>query len=105
MLCVSAPPAEGARVAWRDVPEDVREAIERVCGACVVEAQTQPGGFSPGVAARVRCADETRCFVKAVSAEANPDSPRFHRREARVLADLDSLIAAGRVPAPRLRGP
>jgi len=101
---VSAPPAEGARVSWQDVPQPVRGAIERVCGAPVIEARTQPGGFSPGVAARVRCADGTRCFVKAASAELNSDAPRLHRREARVLADLDSLIAAGQLPVPRLRG-
>ena len=101
---VSAPPAEGARVAWQDVPQPVRGEIERVCGAPVIGARTQPGGFSPGVAARVRCADGTRWFVKAASAERNPDTPRLHRREARVLADLDSLIATGQMPVPRLRG-
>lgn len=101
---MSAPPAEGARVAWQDVPEPVRQAVERVCGAPVIEARTQPGGFSPGVAARVRCADGTRRFVKAASAELNPDTPQMHRQEARVLADLDPLIAAGRLPVPRLRG-
>src|SRR5215469_13891261 len=98
---VSAPPAEGARIAWRDVPQDVRRAIERVCGAPVVAAWTQPGGFSPGVAARVRCADGTRWFVKAATAELNRDTPRLHRQEARVLADLDQLIAAGQLPVPR----
>jgi aminoglycoside phosphotransferase (APT) family kinase protein len=101
---MSAPPAEGARVAWQDVPELVREAIERVCGAPITEARTQPGGFSPGVAARVRCSDGTRCFVKAASAELNPDTPRLHRQEAGVLADLDPLIAAGQLPVPRLQG-
>lgn len=101
---MTAPPAEGARVAWQDVPRPVREAIERVCGAPVTEAHTQQGGFSPGVAARVRCADGTRCFVKAASADINPDTPRLHRREASVLADLDPLIAAGRLPVPRLWG-
>jgi aminoglycoside phosphotransferase (APT) family kinase protein len=70
----------------------------------VTEARTQPGGFSPGLAVRVRCADGTSRFVKAVSAESNPDSPVMHRREARVLADLDPLIADGRLPAPRLCG-
>jgi aminoglycoside phosphotransferase (APT) family kinase protein len=101
---MSAPPAEGARVAWQEVPRPVRGAIERVCGAPVIEAETQPGGFSPGVATRVRCADGTRRFVKAVSAEVNSESREMHRREASVLADLDPAIAAGRVPAPRLRG-
>src|ERR1700761_4829169 len=101
---VSAPPAEGARVAWRDVPRAVRGAIERVCGAPVAEAWTQPGGFSPGLAGRVRCVDGTRWFVKAASAGVNPDTPRLHRREAGVLASLDQLIAAGQLPVPQLRG-
>src|SRR5215472_104275 len=101
---VNAPSAEGVRIAWRDVPQDVRGAIERVCGAPVVAAWTQPGGFSPGVAARVRCADGTGWFVKAASAELNPDAPRLHRQEASVLASLDQLIAAGQLPVPRLRG-
>jgi aminoglycoside phosphotransferase (APT) family kinase protein len=101
---MSAPPAEGARVAWQDVPEPTRTAIEGVCGAAVMEARTQPGGFSPGVAARVRCADGARWFVKAASAELNPDAPRMHRQEARVLAGLDPLILAGHLPVPRLRG-
>ena len=97
-------PAEGARIAWQDVPESVRTAIEGVCGAAVIEARTQPGGFSPGLAARVRCADGARWFVKAASAEVNPDTPRMHRQEAVVLADLDPLILAGHLPVPRLRG-
>ena len=101
---MSAPPAEGARVAWHNVPRPVRAEIERVCGARVTEAETQPGGFSPGVAARVRCADGTRWFVKAASAELNPDAPRFHRREAGLLTDLDPQITAGKIPVPRLRG-
>jgi aminoglycoside phosphotransferase (APT) family kinase protein len=101
---VSAPPAEGARVAWQDVPRSVRRAVERACGSSVIEARTQPGGFSPGVAARVRCADGSRFFVKAASADFNADAPRLHRREARVLADLDPLIIARHVPVPRLIG-
>ena len=101
---VSAPPAEGARIAWQDVPQPVRAAIEQVCGAPVTEARDQPGGFSPGMAARVRCADRTGWFVKAASAEVNPHAPRLHRQEGSVLAGLDPLIAAGRLPVPRLRG-
>jgi aminoglycoside phosphotransferase (APT) family kinase protein len=101
---MSVPPAEGARVAWQDVPEAARTAIEGICGAAVIEARTQPGGFSPGLAARVRCADGTRWFVKAASADLNLDAPRMHRQEAKVLADLDPLILAGQLPVPRLRG-
>jgi aminoglycoside phosphotransferase (APT) family kinase protein len=82
----------------------VRAAIGQICGAPIIEARDQPGGFSPGIAARLRCADGTRWFAKAASAEVNPHTPQLHREEARVLAGLDPLIAAGRLPVPRLRG-
>jgi len=97
------PPTGGARVHWEDLPAPVRASIERACGAPVASAATQHGGFSPGLAARALCADGTRVFIKAVSARANADSHRYHQREARVLAALDPLIAAGRLPVPRLR--
>ena len=101
---MTIPPAEGIRVSWDAVPESVRAGIGRICGAPVVRASSQPGGFSPGVAARLLCADGTRWFVKAVSAEANPVTPAMHRREAQILRALDPLIAAGQLPVPRLRG-
>jgi aminoglycoside phosphotransferase (APT) family kinase protein len=101
---VTGPAAEGVRVEWEQVPVPVRAAVEGVCGAAVVEAWTQPGGFSPGVAARVRCANSARYFVKAVSAEANPQTPGLHRQEGRVLAALEPLITSGQVPVPRLFG-
>lgn len=100
---VTGPPARGTRTEWEDVPEQVRAEIEQACGAAVVQARTAPGGFSPGLAARILCADGQRWFVKAASAEVNPDTPLLHRQEARILGDLDSLISAGRVAAPRLR--
>lgn len=100
---MTGPPAEGSRVDWADVPEQVRAEIERACGATVVAASTAPGGFSPGLAARIRCADGRRWFVKAASGEVNPDTPRLHRQEAAILGDLDPLIRAGRLPVPRLR--
>jgi aminoglycoside phosphotransferase (APT) family kinase protein len=63
----------------------------------VVEAVTQPGGFSPGLAARLLTEDGRRVFVKAVSERANPLSPAMHRREAEVVA----AMPAG-APVPRL---
>jgi aminoglycoside phosphotransferase (APT) family kinase protein len=100
----SPPAAAGVRLPWEGVPARVRSAIEEVCGSAVTEARTQPAGFSPGVAVRVLCEDRTRHFVKAVSAEANSRSPDIHRREAQVLAALEPVIAARRLPVPRLRG-
>lgn len=78
----------GNRVAWADVPAHVRTGVEGLLGSVVVEARSQPGGFSPGSADRVLLADGRRAFVKAVGAALNPDSPDLHRREASVAARL-----------------
>lgn len=75
----------------------MRDAIEERIGGIVVEAITQPGGFSPGLAARIRTADGRRCFVKAVSELANPDTPNIHRREAEVVAALPPEAAVPRL--------
>jgi len=91
------PPAEGVRVDWTDLPEVVRRAIEDRVGGRVVEAVTQRGGFSPGLAARVRTAGGRRCFVKAVSERANPDTPGIHRREADVVAALPAGAPVARL--------
>jgi aminoglycoside phosphotransferase (APT) family kinase protein len=101
---MTGPAAQGVRIEWAQIPAPVRAAIEDVCGAAVVQARTQPGGFSPGLAARVRCANGARYFVKAVSAHANPDTPGFHRQEAQVLAALEPLITNRQLPIPRLHG-
>jgi aminoglycoside phosphotransferase (APT) family kinase protein len=101
---MAAPRAAGVRVAWEAVPARVRSAVERVCGSPVTGATTQPGGFSPGVAARVVCADGARYFVKAVSAEVNQRSVQIHRQEREVLTALEPVIIAAGLPVPRLRG-
>jgi len=101
---MSGPAAEGQRVDWDHLPAPFAGCVEAVLGSPVVEARTQPGGFSPGVAARVRCADGTRWFVKAVSAEANPDTPGIHRREGEILRELDPCVVAGNLPIARLKG-
>ncbi|MEU1151272.1 phosphotransferase [Streptomyces sp. NPDC005863] len=93
----TAPPATGVRTPWEQLPAYVREELAAALGAPVVGATTQRGGFSPGVAARVRLADGRRAFVKAVSADANPGSPDLHRAEARNSAALPDSV-----PAPRL---
>jgi len=101
---MTGPAAQGVRIEWAQIPAAVRAAIEDICGAAVVRAQTQPGGFSPGLAARVHCANGARYFVKAVSAHANPDTPGLHRQEARVLAALEPVITSRQLPVPRLHG-
>jgi aminoglycoside phosphotransferase len=89
----------GARLGIDEVPARVRQAIEEILGAPVVAAHSQPGGFSPGLAARLVLADGRRAFAKAVGAQRNPDAPVFHRREVEVLAALPRDL-----PVPRLLG-
>jgi hypothetical protein len=87
------------RVPWEDLPASVRGWAEGSLGSPVVMAASQPGGFSPGAACRLRLADGRRAFLKAVSASANPHSPGMHRREGAVAAALPPDV-----PAPALLG-
>jgi hypothetical protein len=89
-------PATNQRLEWIALPASVRRQIEDRLGSPVVETLTQRGGFSPGVAARLRLRDGRRAFVKAVSSSPNPDSPTLHRQEARVAAALPASA-----PSPR----
>src|SRR3954454_17427393 len=89
------PPAAGVRLDWADLPLEVRAAIEGWLGEPVVVAATQPGGFSPGVAARLRTASGRRVFLKAVGPEPNALSATFHRRE---IAITSALPATAPVP-------
>lgn len=89
-------PAYTVRAEWTELPIALRDAIENRLGAAVESATNQNGGFSPGLAARIRCVDGRRAFVKAVGTPQNPDSPGMHRREAKVAAALPSSV-----PTPR----
>jgi Phosphotransferase enzyme family len=82
------PPAEGMRLDWFAIPEPVRHAVEEQVGSTVAAAISQPTGFSPGVAARLRLTDGRRLFAKAAGPVPNPGTPEIHRREARIMAAL-----------------
>ena len=97
MTMAQAPPATGVRVPWSEVPERVRAAVTTRLGSPVVSALSQPGGFSPGMAARLQTADGRRVFAKAAGPLPNPFTAALHRREAAVAA----LLPAD-TPAPRL---
>ena len=97
MSSSNPPAAEGVRVHWEQLPPFIRRQIEERIGERVVRAITQPGGFSPGMAARLTTAGGREVFVKAVSDQANPDTPQMHRREAEVVAALPP-----EAPVPRL---
>lgn len=78
----------GNRISWADLPERVRAGLTARLGAGIESEASQPGGFSPGLAARLRLTDGRRVFVKAVGRQRNPDSPTMHRREIEILRAL-----------------
>lgn len=86
----------GNRLAWTDLPATVQGFVERQLGAPVTEAHSAPGGFSPGLAARVVAANGATAFVKAISATQAVDGARFHRSEVGVASRLPP-----QAPAPR----
>ncbi len=90
------PAAEGKRLPFWAIPAALRAEVERQLGGRVVDAVTQPGGFSPGVAARVRLHNGRRAFVKAVG-DINPDSPGIHRAEAQIAAALPANAPVARL--------
>jgi aminoglycoside phosphotransferase (APT) family kinase protein len=89
-----------ARIGWRDLPPPVRARVEQIIGGGpVVEAASQPGGFSPGTADRVRTEAGRRAFVKAVSPAVNERSAALARQEMRITAALPA-----HAPAPAMLG-
>ena len=86
------------RLPYADLPAGLRGEIEAALGGPVVGATTCAGGFSPGTAAVLTCADGSRAFLKAVGTPLNPDTPRMHRAEAAVAAALPASL-----PVPRFR--
>ena len=98
LVCISVTSASTLRCmrpTWESLPRSVKDAVESILNFSVVRAESQRGGFSPGVAARVWGPAGEAAFVKAVSSEANPHTPQLHRDEARFAA----LLPAGH-PSP-----
>lgn len=80
--------ASGTRIGWMQLPPSVQAGVEALLGEQVVEAVSQPGGFSPGTADRVRTASGRRAFVKAVGTVLNELSVSLHRREGAITAAI-----------------
>ena len=85
------------RLTWPHLPPGVRAYIEHRCGSPVVDAASQGGGFTPGFASVLTCADGSRHFVKAASTKAQKLFAGSYREEARKLQALPPGV-----PAPRL---
>ena len=85
------------RLEWPHLPPVVRGLIEERCGSAVVTAESQGGGFTPGFASVLTCADGSRHFVKAASTAAQRMFAQSYRIEAQKLTALPETV-----PAPRL---
>ena len=84
---------------YTDLPAFLRTWVEGVLGSPVAASTSAAHGFSPGVAARLLCRDGSRAFLKAVSSQANPDTPALHRAEARVTPLLPRHLRTARLLA------
>ena len=82
------------RAPWSQLPPHVLAEVEQLLDFPVVRAVSQAGGFSPGVAARVRGPHGERAFVKAASGAVNAESLLMHRREARLTPLLPSSLGS-----------
>ena len=80
------------------VPADLSALVEERLGQLVAGADSQGGGFTNGFASRLRLADGSRVFVRAVSRRQNPGVFASYQREVLVARALPQ-----NVPAPRLR--
>jgi Phosphotransferase enzyme family len=89
----------GKRISWSSLPAEAAAAIEGLLGSTVVAAADQPGGFSEGLAAKVRLADGRLVFVKAACTTTAPAAAGFHRREIAVAAQLPAHAAVSRLLA------
>jgi hypothetical protein len=90
--------ATARRPDWLSLPLTVRDAVVDRLGSPVRHARTQTGGFTSGAAVRLRLADGSRAFVKAVSATAGAPIAAAYRQEAAVVPALPPDV-----PATRLR--
>ncbi|MEV7982015.1 aminoglycoside phosphotransferase family protein [Streptomyces sp. NPDC086519] len=97
----AVPLARTVRLPWNGMPDEVRTAVADRLGSPVIAAEDQSGGFSRGVAARLRCADGSRAFVKAVSREGDPVTLALAEQEAVVATALTPGLG---LPAPAFHG-
>lgn len=68
--------ATSVRPDWASLPDAVRAYAEDQIGSRVVEAQTCGGGYTPGLASRLRLEDGRRVFLKGMDGT-HPFAPHY----------------------------
>ncbi|MDT0266831.1 phosphotransferase [Streptomyces sp. DSM 44915] len=89
----------GNRLPWPEAPHELTGAVGELLGSPIIRHQTQWGGFSAGIASRVRCANGRPAFVKAVERTADEFATMLYERESAIAVRLP-----GTLPAPRCLG-
>lgn len=85
------------RLEWHFLPPHIRAAVEELLGVPVIEAVSQPAGFTPGVACVLTGSDGRQVFIKAAACVAQRAFARAYLTEARILGALPDGV-----PAPAL---
>jgi Ser/Thr protein kinase RdoA (MazF antagonist) len=85
------------RLRWADMPSHAQAIVNDLAAGTVVAAQNCPGGYSPGLASRLRLADQKRIFVKAIDAQTWPHEAVTYRDEARSAAALSDTAPAAQL--------
>jgi hypothetical protein len=85
------------RLGWVHLPPHVRRAVERKVGTSVVDSFSCDGGYTPGLASVLLCADGTRHFIKAASVKAQSYAALSYRSEAKRARTLPPGLAAPRL--------
>ncbi len=78
----------GVRTPYAAMPDQLLGWVDDELGAPVCRVIARTGGMSPAVAATVVTETGARAFVKAVSADINPDTPTHFRHEVAVLSAI-----------------
>ena len=74
-----------SRPGYEQVPRQLRQWVERELGSPVALATSQPGGFSPGVAARLTTVDGARAFVKTIATSRHAETAALYRYESQAM--------------------
>ncbi|MFE4337014.1 phosphotransferase, partial [Streptomyces sp. NPDC056831] len=79
------------RPRWEGLPDEVRAKVQARLGSPVVEVSYPEGGFTPGLAVRLTCADRSEVFLKA--ADGALPMASHYRAEAVVGEHLPAVVA------------
>src|ERR1019366_3525221 len=85
--------ATAQQPSWLSLPANLRAGIQERLGEPVAPADSRGGGFTNGFASRLRLADGSRVFVKAVSSLQSPEVFASYEQE---------VLVAGRCPRTSL---